>query len=191
MTGFFRWIRFIFRYLGNPPWDTGTSPPEVLEFIARHSTGKALDLGCGTGTNLLALSQAGWDAWGVDYVWSAVKKARTRMKNAGFHPHVQYGDVLNLKGFGKEFNLILDIGCFHGLSREKKRIYLQNLGRLLKKKGSFLIFAYLQKGNDDFGFLEEDFQELNNMFTLIWRKEGLGRRDRPCVWMQFDRTYAL
>ncbi len=48
-----RWLQFNLRYLGNPPWDTGVSPPELLAIIAEKQPGRALDLGCGTGTNLL------------------------------------------------------------------------------------------------------------------------------------------
>ena len=43
---FFEW-----RYLvGRAPWDTGVSPPELLSFIDTHTAGRAIDLGCGTGS---------------------------------------------------------------------------------------------------------------------------------------------
>ena len=46
-----RRIFFELRYLlGDVPWDTGVSPPELLDFLDRHPPGRALDLGCGTGT---------------------------------------------------------------------------------------------------------------------------------------------
>jgi len=52
-----RW-KFEWRYWrGNTPWDTQVTPPEVMELIANTSLGKALDLGCGTGTNAITLSR--------------------------------------------------------------------------------------------------------------------------------------
>ena len=83
MAEFNRWISFSLRYLGKPPWDTQTSPPELIEFIAQHRVGRALDLGCGTGTNLVTLAQAGWEVCGVDFIWLAVLKAKNRLKKVG------------------------------------------------------------------------------------------------------------
>ena len=43
-------------YYFNPPWDTGITPPEVVEAIDGPEAlrpGRALDLGCGTGTTSL------------------------------------------------------------------------------------------------------------------------------------------
>ncbi|MCK7512216.1 MAG: methyltransferase domain-containing protein [Desulfobacterales bacterium] len=80
-----RW-RFEWRYWrGNTPWDTNITPPEVMEFIAETPPGRALDLGCGTGTNAIALARHGWQATGVDFAPKAVHKARAaRLKPAGF-----------------------------------------------------------------------------------------------------------
>lgn len=39
----FRWITFNLWYFRRPPWDTRVSPPELLEFIAAHPPGRALD----------------------------------------------------------------------------------------------------------------------------------------------------
>jgi hypothetical protein len=42
------WVRrlnFNLLYLFNPPWDSGISPPELLDFLQDHKPGRALDLG--------------------------------------------------------------------------------------------------------------------------------------------------
>ena len=58
--------RFLFHYwyFGQPPWDTGVSPPELLDFIQNHKPGRAIDIGCGTGTNVITLANAGWNVTG-------------------------------------------------------------------------------------------------------------------------------
>ena len=59
-----RW-EFKWRYWRRQtPWDTQVTPPEVMEFIARTPPGKALDLGCGTGTNAITLARHGWQVDG-------------------------------------------------------------------------------------------------------------------------------
>ena len=35
---------------GDIPWDSGITPPEIHEVLKELPPGKALDLGCGTGT---------------------------------------------------------------------------------------------------------------------------------------------
>ena len=52
-------------YLTNPPWDTGITPPELVSFIESSPPGKALDPGCGAGTNAIYMAQKGWEASGV------------------------------------------------------------------------------------------------------------------------------
>ena len=39
-----RRLSFNFWYFRKPPWDSGISPPELLEFIQTHPAGKAIDL---------------------------------------------------------------------------------------------------------------------------------------------------
>jgi methylase of polypeptide subunit release factors len=71
-----RKLFFNLAYLQKPVWDTGISPPELLDFIANHNPGRALDLGCGTGTNSITLAKHGWEVTGVDFVKRAINLAR-------------------------------------------------------------------------------------------------------------------
>ncbi|HZD55845.1 MAG TPA: class I SAM-dependent methyltransferase, partial [Anaerolineales bacterium] len=67
-----RRIFFNLWYYREPPWDTGISPPELLAFIESHPAGQALDLGCGTGTNVITLARNGWQVTGVDFAPRAI-----------------------------------------------------------------------------------------------------------------------
>ncbi|MFQ6101503.1 MAG: class I SAM-dependent methyltransferase [Anaerolineae bacterium] len=60
------WLFDLQYLLGRSPWDTGVTPPEVVELIASGDfpPGRALDLGCGTGTNGITLARHGWEVVG-------------------------------------------------------------------------------------------------------------------------------
>lgn len=134
----YRWIAMNLRYFGNPPWDTNQSPPELLEFIQTHPAGAALDLGCGTGKNCLTLAQAGWYTTGVDIAWKALRKARLRFEEEGLQGDFSTASVLHFNAPDAEFDLVLDIGCFHSLPDESRPIYCEQVTRWLKPGGSIL-----------------------------------------------------
>ena len=69
--------------LREPRWD-GTEPrPELTELAKGRAPGRALDLGCGTGSDVLYLAGLGWDATGVDFVPRAIATARSRAGGIG------------------------------------------------------------------------------------------------------------
>ena len=97
---------FNFRYFrNNIPWDSGISPPELLEFITKYPPGRAIDLGCGTGTNVITLTEHGWQVSGVDFVPRAIKIARRKIKAAKIDADLHVGDVTKLRQI--QSNLIL------------------------------------------------------------------------------------
>ena len=113
----FRRLIFSLWYYFNPPWDTGISPPELLDFIENHPPGRAIDIGCGTGTNVITLAKAGWQVTGVDFVPRAIKMAKRKVKQAGIEAELYVRDASNLEGISGPFDLVLDIGCFHSFAQ--------------------------------------------------------------------------
>jgi SAM-dependent methyltransferase len=170
---------------GRPPWDTGVSPPELVDFIERHPAGKALDLGCGTGTNALTLARSGWEVVGIDFARRAIHAARRKAQQASLKIHFQVGDAAHPDVEGS-FDLVLDIGCFHSLSPKDQVDYAQNLERLLSPNGSYLIYAFFRKPEESGpGLLEEDIEVISSRLHLAERKDGTERGLRPSAWFHF------
>src|SRR6266545_4272992 len=73
---------FLYR-TGRTPWDTGVTPPEVVELVEGKTPlppGRALDLGCGTGNEVAYLARHGWTATGVDLVQVAIDRAASKIE---------------------------------------------------------------------------------------------------------------
>lgn len=144
-----RRLSFAWRYRrGNTPWDTNQSPPELEAFVrAQVEPGRALDLGCGTGTNVIFLARQGWEATGVDYVAQAVEAARTKAGHAGVAARFLAGDVSRLDDLPLDgpFDLLLDIGCMHSLDGEARRRYAAQLARLARPGATYMLYAAMPR----------------------------------------------
>lgn len=185
-------LRFFLQYITSPPWDTGITPPELVEFVQTNPPGKALDLGCGTGTNAIYLAQNGWQVTGVDFISKAIKKARKKAKHASVSVNFQVGDVTELNGIIQQFDLILDIGCFHSLGHKEKAKYIKNLDRLLAPNGKYLLYAFFKDPNKESGpgITEKDIRAISKTLKLVNRSDGTERGMRPSAWFTFIKKGA-
>lgn len=186
--------RLIFNlwYLRRPPWDSGISPPELLEFIQTHPPGRALDLGCGSGTSSITLARAGWQVTGVDFASRAIKNAIQKAKTAGVRVDFRLDDVTSLRGVAGSFDLILDIGCFHSLSPDQQARYLDHLTRLLSQGGTWLLYGFFKPDPDAGGpgFTEDAIRRAAERFTLLRRQDGRDKKSRHSAWFVFQRMKA-
>src|SRR5512139_1990657 len=84
---------------GKPPWDSGITPPELVALVEGADAppaGRALELGCGTGTNATYLARHGWEVVAVDLIDRAVQQAREKAATAGLPVRVLCGDATRL-----------------------------------------------------------------------------------------------
>ncbi len=168
---------------GRRRWDTGVTPPELERFVASHPPGSALDLGCGTGTNVVYLAQHGWAAVGVDFAGRAIAKARRRALDAGVACTLGVGDVTRLEVAGA-FDLALDIGCLHSISTDGRAGYAAGLARVVRPGGTYLLYAFAP-GGPAVGLTREDVRAtFARAFELVSVEEGKGR---PSAWYTLTR----
>lgn len=140
------WWRFQWLYWQRKtPWDTNITPPEVIEFIADAQPGRALDLGCGTGTNAINLARHGWRVTGVDFVPAAIRRARRKAATAGLPVEFITADVSEISALSGAFDYGLDIGCLFGMDEDSRKRYAGHLARLLRPGACYMLYAWLPR----------------------------------------------
>ena len=186
MNDFRRYFYFFWNSFRRPRWDTGISPPELMEFIRNHSPGHAIDLGCGTGTNVISLTQHGWDATGVDYISNSIYKAKRKAISAGQtkRAHFICDSVARLDGIRGPFQLALDIGCYQGLMLKEREAYRTRLSQILAPGATFLIYGMIAAPELDYGLTESDLSAFNQ-FLLLQHRDNSTDHNRSSTWWQF------
>jgi ubiquinone/menaquinone biosynthesis C-methylase UbiE len=185
---FLRRFTFNFWYFRKPPWDSGITPPELFEFIQSHPAGRAIDLGCGTGTNIITLAKTGWQVTGIDFASRAIQIARRKLKTQNIKARLLIGDVTNFK-INSQFDLALDIGCFHGV--QNKADYLTQLNRILAPNGFWLMYGFFKTSSDLSapGLVDSDLSMIPaRSLTLLTRQDGFDRRERKSAWFLFQKA---
>ncbi len=133
--------------VGFTPWDTGTVPSELSDLVegdARLSAGRALDIGCGTGTQSVYLAGHGWQVTGVDDLEKPLRRARARARDSGVSVEWVRADASRLteSGLAPGFDLVFDRGCFHGLSDQERTAYAAGVTQLASSQATLLMMCF-------------------------------------------------
>ncbi len=128
---------------GNLPWDTGVPSAELQSVLTQRKIRpcRALEIGCGTGTNSVWLAQQGFDVTGVDVAPLAVERAKQRGADAGVSARFAVADVLHLPDLSGPFSFFFDRGCYHAVRRSAPQDYAPAVARQLTTGARGLILA--------------------------------------------------
>ncbi|MBX7165389.1 MAG: class I SAM-dependent methyltransferase [Pirellulales bacterium] len=128
---------------GNLPWDTGRPSTELQHVLSAYALRpcRALEIGCGTGTNSVWLAQQGFDVTGIDVAPLAIEQAQQRAATAGVHVRFLAADVLQLPDLGGPADFFFDRGCYHAVRRSAARQYAPAVARQLAPGARGLILA--------------------------------------------------
>lgn len=159
--------------VGMTPWDQDQTPQELVELVeGEHALppGRALDLGCGTGADAVYFAEHGWTVTGVDIVPRALRSARQRAHAAGVDVTWVHGDVaaLHTLDLAGPFDLICDLGCFHGLRDTDRARYADGVTRVSARGATLLLFVFTpgRRGPAPRGI---DRAELDARFASDWQ----------------------
>jgi SAM-dependent methyltransferase len=124
-------------------WHLSRPSPELVSALEDGwlpGSGRAVDVGCGLGSEARYLASAGWQVVGVDLSEVAVARAAAENDGAAF----LRADVRQLPFGRHSVDAALDRGCFHYLAGDDRQRYADELGRVLRPGGKLLLRASLR-----------------------------------------------
>jgi ubiquinone/menaquinone biosynthesis C-methylase UbiE len=187
----------IFYRLGFTPWDghpLAQSLRTLVEGDGSLPTGKALELGCGTGDCSIYLAKHGWQVTAVDFVPQALKKARAKARVDNVVINFAHADVTRLSsaGLGDNFGLIVDNGCLHNMSDPDRDAYVREVSAIAAPGARLLVVAFEPGGR--FGVRGVEPAEMERRFTRGWTTLSAGteleldRERTPTRYYLFQRA---
>jgi SAM-dependent methyltransferase len=124
------------------PWDTDEPDPNLVDTVQRLglNPGRALDIGCGTGTHAVWLASLGFEVLGVDVSGRAIERAEARAKAAAAEKCTFATlDFLSETPPGQPFDFVYDRGCFHVFDEPAERArFAENVADCLTPDGRWL-----------------------------------------------------
>ncbi len=161
-------------YQGQAPWDTGRPQPAIIRLAeAGQIRGSILDVGCGTGENLLYLAARGHEAWGLDFVPVAIERAKAKAAQRGIDATLIVGNALELKKLSRQFDTVIDCGLFHTFTDEERPVFVKGLAEVLGPGGLLHILCFSDEEPGTEGPRRISQQEIRDAFHDGWKVQQI------------------
>ncbi len=164
------------RYLKDEtPWEFDGIPADLKLFLKKKGKGaKVLIPGCGSGHEIKAFAEAGYNVTAIDFAPFAVDRAK-RMVGPALANQVLLGDFFQYDFPGESFDLIYERAFVCSLTPERRPSYRDRMAQLLKYRG-LLLGYYLYKrpvlaDGPPYGFAWGTADDLFSRYFLLVKDE--------------------
>ncbi len=130
---------------GDLRWEKGAPSPGLVDFLVAHPDlprGTVCVPGCGTGHDVRAWAEAGFDAFGFDIAPSAIRLAVEKTRTTGLTARFQLADFLRDEP-PVPFDWLFEHTLFCAIQPAQRDDYVRALLRWLKPGGQYLAVNYL------------------------------------------------
>jgi cyclopropane fatty-acyl-phospholipid synthase-like methyltransferase len=112
---------------------------------------------------------------GVDFVPEAITLAEERVAQAGVTERVRlfHASVTAMPFLSEPYDLAIDIGCMHALTGDDLCAYADEVARLVRPGGLYVLFVHLCDHADDAVPVSIPRTVLFTLFTTTFRIEQL------------------
>jgi SAM-dependent methyltransferase len=187
---------------GNTPWDTRRPSSELQRILREYeiAPGRALELGCGTGTNAVFLATRRFEVTAVDISPLAIQQAQVKVDEVDASVTLLAADLLKLPDLGNPFAFIFDRGVYHAVRQENLAGYFNTLSSVTAPGSMYLTLAgnaneiRATEGGPPQVSAEEICRELGPLMDLVQLREIRfdetvidGNRGCPLAWSALFR----
>jgi cyclopropane fatty-acyl-phospholipid synthase-like methyltransferase len=159
-------------YAGKAPWDIGRPKAQFVAVVDQVKS-PVLDAGCGTGENALFFASRGHRVIGIDFVETAIKRARSQAAEQGLSVEFLLKDALTLADWGKRFATVIDSGLFHVFSNDDRQRYIHGLTEVVEPGGRLFLLCFSDEEPGTEGPRRVSRQELYDAFAQGWKVESV------------------
>lgn len=118
--------------------------PKIARLIKKRNAKKILDLGCGSGRNLVYLAKNSFAVYGVDISPEGIRIAKNWLKEEGLKANFKISDIYKKLPYPDNFfDALISIQTLHHAKIEEIRKLIKEIERILKSKS--LIFITVSK----------------------------------------------
>ncbi len=132
------------------PWEKGAPSPGLVDFLQQEKElerGTVCVPGCGTGHDVRAWAQGGFEAHGFDIAPSAIRLARERTAAAGLKAEFNLANFLQDEP-PFQFDWIFEHTLFCAIQPTERTEYVNAVLRWLKPGGQYLAINYFIPDED-------------------------------------------
>jgi SAM-dependent methyltransferase len=123
------------------PWAHDHPTLFLAEICQQRPPGRALDIGCGAGTDSVYLAGRGWRVTSLDFMPKALEYTRQRAEAAGVRVEPVEADITEWQPDGS-YDLVLDHGLLHNMDPVRHTAYRQRVLQALAADGDFLLLHW-------------------------------------------------
>ncbi|MEE4186101.1 MAG: class I SAM-dependent methyltransferase [Gammaproteobacteria bacterium] len=123
------------------PWSHDEATLFLAEICARKPAGRALDIGCGAGTDSVFLAQQGWDVTALDFMPKALEFTKQRAAAENVSVTAVEADIAEWEP-PHTYDLVLDHGLLHNMDPMRHAAYRACILKALAPRGDFILLHW-------------------------------------------------
>ena len=123
------------------PWAHDEPTLFLAEICQRRKPGRALDIGCGAGTDSVYLAKRGWEVTALDFMPKALEFTQARAKEAGVSVRPVEADITEW-AVPEPFDLVLDHGLLHNMDPLRYPAYRERVLKAIADDGDFVLLHW-------------------------------------------------